>query len=305
MMSGQHGSTVLCIDLGKTSSRVVLVDSAGVILSAALKGVAANADVGTASVERIVATIALLPIDRVRTAVACGVGAAGTLTNPSAGQAMAFALQSVLRLPVAVTSDIITAHIGAFGGSSGVALVAGTGAVAVSLNAEGDLRRIDGWGPDIGDLGGGSWIGREGFRAVLGSGVGLCPTTALGAHLDALTSGIDPVRWAAGSDNSAQLLASFAPAVLDEAQRGDAVALKIVEAAIAHLCATASAAAIGMGNVAVMGGLSRHRWFSARLYEQLSSAGMSVAGPAGDALSGARIAVLRSDLPHERYIHRA
>lgn len=305
MTSAEHGPTVLCVDLGKTSSRAVLANPAGILLSSVLGGVPFGADGGTASAERIKATIALLPTHQLEIAVACGVGAAGILTNPSAGQDIANALHSALKVPTAVASDIITAHLGAFSGSPGVALVVGTGAVAIGLNSQGDLRRIDGWGPDIGDLGGGSWIGREGFRAVLGAATGRCAPTTLGIHLDALTSGGDPVLWAVASHNPAQQLASFVPAILDEAERGDAVALGITERAIAHLCSTAIAAEIGTATIAVLGGLTKHAWFSSQLESQLSAAGLTVKIADGDALAGALLAAIRSDLPHERHIHRA
>ncbi|GAA3888935.1 BadF/BadG/BcrA/BcrD ATPase family protein [Leifsonia kafniensis] len=305
MVSALNDPLVLCIDLGKTSSRAVLADSLGVRHSATLDGVAAAADQGVAATARILATIALLPPEPLLGATACGVGAAGTLTDPSVARTIASAIHTSLGLPVAVTSDILTAHLGAFAGAPGVTLVAGTGAVAVGLDDHGELHRVDGWGPDIGDLGSGSWLGREGMRAVLGAASGLRPPTSLGDQLAALTEGDDPVRWVAEADNRAQQLARFAPAILGEAQLGDAVSRDIVDEAIALLRATALAAAVGTQTATALGGLTRHPWFAARLFAQLAAAGLTITTPAGDALSGARLAALRSDLPHERHIHRA
>ena len=320
--------TVLCIDLGKTSCRAAVLNSHEILATADLEGVPAEADSGAVAAERVLATISLLPTDLANRAGACGVGAAGTLTDPTAGRRIADLLRDRLGRPVAVTSDIITAHLGAFRGGAGVTLVAGTGAVAVDLSCDGSIRRVDGWGPDIGDLGGGSWIGREGMRAVLGAECGLRPSTALTTHLQELTAGVHPVQWVAESGNHAQQLARFAPIVLDQAESGDRVALGIVNEAITLLTATASAAgaasdpgaaapsapvpsaawptgATGTAAVAILGGLTRHPWFNARLSRGLTASGLTVTTPAGDALRGAFLAAVSSDLPHERHIHRA
>lgn len=309
-MTPDPRTTVLCVDLGKTSCRAVLLGPDGQSESATLSGVAGAADGGSSAAERILATIARLPAEGLQTATACGVGAAGILTNPTAGRLIAERLRADLGLPTAVASDVVTAHLGAFGGEIGVILVAGTGAVAVAFATGGELRRIDGWGPDLGDLGSGSWIGREGVRAALGAASGLRVPTALTARLDAFTPAADAVRWVSEAGSPAQRLASFAPAVLDEAEQGDAVALGIADAAIGLLRDTASAAASGTPDappppVAVLGGLTHHRWFGARLRVALNAAGMTVIEPLGTAIDGARSAATNSTFPHERHIHRA
>ena len=62
--------------------------------------------------------------------------------------------------------DLIAAWAGATGGSAGVVLVAGTGAVAYGRDSAGRAARAGGWGPLYGDEGGGYWIGCEALRAV-------------------------------------------------------------------------------------------------------------------------------------------
>lgn len=295
---------VVSVDLGKSSSRAVVSLPHGREHSATLGGVAALGDGGRASAVRVIETIALLPEALLATVTACGVGAAGTLTDPEAARHVARAVRNEYGFGTAATSDIITAHAGAFAGGVGVALVAGTGAVAAGLSQEGELRRIDGWGPDIGDLGSGSWIGREGFRAVLFAAA-RPDADALARRLDEMTGGLDPVRWVAAGDNPAGRLARFAPHVLDEAEAGNARALGIVDAAISLLGATATAAVTDAARVSTLGGLTRHPWFAARLTAHLGSVGLDVVEPAGDALAGARLIAVRTDLPHERHIHRA
>jgi N-acetylmuramic acid 6-phosphate etherase len=96
------------------------------------------------------------------------VGAAGALAAPEAARALGAALLTSLRTErVAVTSDAVIAHAGALDGKPGVVLIAGTGVVALAIGADGALRTADGWGPWLGDEGGGAWIGTAGLRAAL------------------------------------------------------------------------------------------------------------------------------------------
>jgi N-acetylmuramic acid 6-phosphate etherase len=64
------------------------------------------------------------------------VGAAGAEAAPDAARALGGALLASLRAKrVAVTSDAVIAHAGAFGGQPGVVLIAGTGVVALAIVA--------------------------------------------------------------------------------------------------------------------------------------------------------------------------
>ncbi|TRW44190.1 N-acetylglucosamine kinase [Georgenia yuyongxinii] len=307
----QDTRLTLCIDLGKTRCRLAALTADGTVASAERAGAAGAASHGgAAEIARVVADL----VDQLRlpdgqAPVAVGVGAAGALTDPAAAGEIAEALVAGLHLPVAVTSDAITAHVGALGGAAGVTLVAGTGAVALGLSPDGALRRVDGWGPQLGDLGGGSWLGREGIRAVLGAVSGLRPVTSLSLDLPAVIAPeSDPARWVSASSNPGQQLARFAPAVLRRAEAGDAVALAIAERAVAHLADAARAAVDPIdpaGHVCMLGGLTQSPWFAARLAAALRARGLTPTDPAGTALDGARAVALRRDLPHERYIHRA
>lgn len=186
---------------------------------------------------------------------------------------------------MAVTSDAVIAHAGALGGEPGVVLIAGTGVVALAIDANGALRTADGWGPWLGDEGGGAWIGAAGLRAALRAHDGRGPSTTL---LDAARARFGAPRTWPARLTGAAALASFAPDVL--AARGDAAALAIVGAAAEALAATARAA--GDGPVAMVGGLAG---FTA-LRDQLD-----LVPAAGDALDGA----LRLGAIHEPHVVRA
>lgn len=200
------------------------------------------------------------------------VGAAGALAAPDAARALGDALLASLRAErVAVTSDAVIAHAGALAGEPGVVLIAGTGVVALALDAHGALRTADGWGPWLGDEGGGGWIGAAGLRAALRAHDGRGPATTL---LDAARARFGaPETWPARLTDAAAL-ASFAPDVL--AAQGDAAALAIVGAAAEALAATARAA--GDGPVAMVGGLAGFTALRERL---------DLVPAAGDALDGA------------------
>ncbi len=108
------------------------------------------------------------------------VGAAGALAAPDAARALGDALLASLRVDrVAVTSDAVIAHAGALNGEPGVVLIVGTGVVALAIGADGALRTADGWGPWLGDEGGGAWIGAAGLRAALRAHDGRGPSTTL------------------------------------------------------------------------------------------------------------------------------
>jgi N-acetylmuramic acid 6-phosphate etherase len=275
------GTVILAVDLGKTSCRAAAhgrrAEGAGAPGLAAPGGVRAAEGAILAVAGKLARDFG--PVDEVI------VGAAGALAAPDAARALADALLASLRAQrIAVTSDAVIAHAGALDGQPGVVLVAGTGVVALAIDANGTLRTADGWGPSLGDEGGGTWIGAAGLRAALRAHDGRGPSTTL---LDAASARFGaPETWPAQLTDVAAL-ASFAPDVL--AAGGDAAALAIVSAAAEALAATARAA--GAGPVAMVGGLAGVR----ALREQLD-----LIPAAGDALYGA----LRLGAIHEPHVIR-
>nr|WP_083662703.1 N-acetylmuramic acid 6-phosphate etherase [Mycobacterium sp. IS-2888] len=268
---------ILAVDLGKTSCRAAAggrrAEEAGA------PGLAAPGGVRAAEAAILTLARELGPVDEVI------VGAAGALAAPDAARAVGDALLASLRAErVAVTSDAVIAHAGALDGKPGVVLIVGTGVVALAIGADGALRTADGWGPWLGDEGGGAWIGAAGLRAALRAHDGRGPTTTL---LDAARARFGaPETWPAQLTGAAAL-ASFAPEVL--AAQDDSVASAIVGAAAAALAATARAA--GDGPVAMVGGLAGVE----ALREHLD-----LVPAAGDALDGA----LRLGAIHEPHVIR-
>ncbi|MGP6170952.1 N-acetylglucosamine kinase [Microbacterium sp. A196] len=292
--------TIAAIDLGKSRCRVAVLRGSEreTFADAGSPGLATSDGVDTA-------LAAILPLLEQAGAVeAIGVGAAGAWSASSAALELARALARATGATAAVASDVVTAHVGALQGDPGTLLIAGTGAAALGVDAEG-VRLVDGWGPDLGDFGGGSWIGREGVRATLRARAGLADQTVLTVAVQAhIAPHADAVAWLAGEIPVARQLATVAPLVLDAAEAGDSVAEAIVREAVRLLAASATAASADPA-VVIHGGLTDHAWFRSELENSLTISGRTLTPAAGDALDGAALLVRRSDMPHERFVHRA
>lgn len=275
------GAVILAVDLGKTSCRAAVGGRRA-------EGSGAPGLAAPGGVQRAVSAIRAVARD-FGSANEVIVGAAGALRAPDGARALGEALLGSLRVErVAVTSDAVIAHAGALAGEPGVVLIAGTGVVALGIGPDGALHTSDGWGPWLGDEGGGAWIGAAGLRAALRAHDGRGPTTAL---LDAARARFGaPETWPAQLACAAAL-ASFAPDVL--AADADAVARAIVTAAAEALAATARAA--GDGPVAMVGGLAGVLDGTGALRDQLD-----LVPAAGDALDGA----LRLGAIHEPHVIR-
>ena len=123
---------------------------------------------------------------------------------------------------VQVVPDALIALEDAFGEGAGILLVAGTGSVAFGRGPTGHVVRCGGWGPVIGDEGGGAWIGRRALSVVTAAHDGREPETRLvGAVLTALElDEVDQlVAWAASA--STKDLAKLAAPVLTLAAERD------------------------------------------------------------------------------------
>ncbi|WP_449407794.1 N-acetylglucosamine kinase [Microbacterium maritypicum] len=293
---------VIAVDLGKSRCRVVAADP---VRRPAFHGVGAPGLAATGGVDAALAAILPFTAEVAGPYTAVAIGAAGAWAAPDAASALAAQLRGALDAPVAVTSDVVSAHAGALDGGAGVLLIAGTGAAALGVDGDG-IRLVDGWGPEVGDFGSGSWLGREALRSVLRASAGLGPRTVLTESLGEPVGTVDDVqRWLAQDGPLARRLASLAPFVLDAAAEGDPRAVEISQDAVRLLVATATAASTRSPDIALHGGLTDHAWFRARLEDGLRAAGRTPVTAAGDALDGALLLADRADLPHERFVHRA
>jgi N-acetylglucosamine kinase-like BadF-type ATPase len=132
----------------------------------------------------------------------------------------------------------------------GVALICGTGAIAVGRNAAGEMARADGWGYLLGDDGSGFSIGQNAMRHVLRALDGRGPATAL---TDAILT-----HWSLPTpealldyiylqEASPATIASLAAVVNGCAEAGDAVALDILRLAGGEVAQTIHAVVRRLG----------------------------------------------------------
>lgn len=135
-----------------------------------------------------------------------------------------------------VTTDVELVLAAAFGAGPGLALIAGTGSVAVARAADGRLVRAGGYGWQMGDEGSGYALGRAALAAVGQAADGRAPATELTGRLLAATRAAtldDLVGWAAAA--APAQVAALAREAVDAAARGDAVATSLVAGAARQL----------------------------------------------------------------------
>ena len=171
-----------------------------------------------------------LPVER------AVVGAAGAGRAQEQAELEAALIDAGVARRVRVLADGEVALATAFGTGPGILLNAGTGSIAYARDPAGELHRAGGYGWQLGDEGGGYWLGRRALdvaaRSQDGRGEG---STLLARLLGAL--GLqhfdDLVRWSATA-TPAQM-AALAPHVLNAAREGEGVARQAVDDAAREL----------------------------------------------------------------------
>lgn len=217
---------VIGVDAGGSRTRVVVADASGETVATAEREGAA---VKPGEIERSATIIAAAVRDALSaldptlgepSALCAGVAGAG---SESERRALSEALRAEsLAEDVLVLTDAEIALSDAFGDEAGIVLIAGTGSIAYGRGPSGALERVGGWGPAIGDEGGGLWIARRALSIVTAATDGREPATSLvGAILTAAE--LDEVEalipWAAAATTSQ--IASLAAVVVASAEAGD------------------------------------------------------------------------------------
>jgi glucosamine kinase len=301
-------SLVIGIDGGGTKTRALLADERGERLAEAI---GSGSAVKPQEAERSAGVIAGVVRDvleeagkaQARPRVLC-VGVAGVGREPERQALWEALVTHQLADEVVVEADFSVALADAFGDGPGVLLIAGTGSSAFGRGPTGASARCGGWGPVIGDEGGGAWIGRRALSVVAAASDGREPETALtGAVLTATESSesAELIRWAASATPAT--LATLAPVVMSVADAGDLRANAIVSLAVEELALHVRCLARQLFTderasvpVALTGGLlNRGSSFRKRLEHRLRGAvpGAQVHGEEIDAARGAVKMALR------------
>lgn len=221
------------VDAGASHTTAAVADGNGTVLVRA-EGAPGAVRPGGAegAAERIVDTCrdALVKAERPVRGDVLVVGAAGT-----GREAERLALHDALEATrlfgrVSVVHDGVIALQSAFGGGSGVVLLAGTGSIGWARLPGGETVRVGGLGAVLGDQGSGHDLGRGALRAAGLALDGMGPRTVLAErllrrlHLAALD---ELVAWTAAA--GVPTIAALAADVLEASAEGDAVATALVE----------------------------------------------------------------------------
>jgi len=119
--------------------------------------------------------------------------------------------------------------------SRGVALIVGTGSVAVGVNAKGESATLGGWGHWFGDKGSGFDLGCKALSAVAEASDGVGPQTVM-SELVLGRLGIADARQilqqVSATSDVRREVAALAPIVLEAADLKDPLAIEIISTAI-------------------------------------------------------------------------
>jgi N-acetylglucosamine kinase-like BadF-type ATPase len=280
----------LAVDVGKSQVRIRFTTASGDVTATTEPGYHhATCDDGVRGMLAAVRpAMALVPHAPRR----CVLAATGLSSVPDDRRRLLRGLAEIIGTPaVAVCDDFVAAHAGALA-TPGTILIAGTGAIAFSILPDGTSRRVDGWGPRLGDDGGAYDVGRSGLHAAFASIDGRGPASALGDRARRYLGGLDiqaAYRLHTRVDAVA-VVAGFATEVARSASEGDDVAGQVLAGAIASLANTAASAAVACGSP-VVSWAGRMFEMGAQLIdpltEKLASSGIQLIPPAGGPLDGA------------------
>ena len=256
----------LGVDGGGTKTLAVIVDAAGVERGRGLAGCAnvkvTGLDAALNEVDAAIQAASAAAGCRAPFAAAW-LGLSGVDAPPD--QALLLPHLGALAKVVRLTNDAALL-LGALSDGVGVALIAGTGSIALGRNAAGMQARAGGWGHLVGDEGSGYDMGRRALQAALRAADGRGPSTQL----------LDDILAAWALDDAAEIIGRVYPPgdkaeiarlsrlVFAATKAGDRVADRIVRRGAAELAQAALAVgkALGFGAgslpLALGGGLLLH-----------------------------------------------
>src|SRR5687767_1724710 len=228
---------VVGVDGGGSKTRAAVIDSDNV-LGEGLAGPSNPLRVGIATAAAAVRDA----VDKACSAAsikrheiaAVGVGLAGVRREDIRAR-MREALIAILGIKqIELVSDGDIALSAATNGQPGIVVIAGTGSICCGINARGKRVCAGGWGPLVGDEGGGSWIARRALLAVAYESDGRGPKTALTPAACAyfhvgVADDLSTAIYAPTITN--ERIAGFARDVIEAGASGDAVARSIINEA--------------------------------------------------------------------------
>jgi N-acetylglucosamine kinase-like BadF-type ATPase len=231
------------IDAGQTSTKCVLGDETGNLISAG-QGEAVSHWRDAQSRTKVKEVLNQVVLKTVRTAglqasigveaVFLGYTGVSTLGETAARVLAELVGEIIVVRNTSVDHDAQVALAGAIPSMTGIIVIAGTGSLAYGIDERGNRARAGGWGYLIGDPGSGYEIGRQALAAVARYHDGTGPTTDLAARIMRAFSIEDlfAIKQVVYLDpDPKKRVAALAPFVSQAAHAGDQVALEILSAA--------------------------------------------------------------------------
>lgn len=233
---------LLGVDAGGSKAVALLADANGRVVG---RGLAGSANYQSTGFAAAAAALAAAIAGACREAgsgpesvVAAVLGLAGVARPEDQGPYRKWAADFLPSARVRIVNDAELVLAAGTPEGWGLALICGTGSIAVGRAPGGQLARAGGWGPTLGDEGSGYALGRAALQAVMRAHDGRGPRTALTAGV--LTAWGLPgpealVRRVYRERIGPAEIAALAPAVEEAALAGDEAARALVHAAAEEL----------------------------------------------------------------------
>ncbi|MFH1010858.1 MAG: BadF/BadG/BcrA/BcrD ATPase family protein [bacterium] len=171
MMDREHDKILLVIDGGGTKTRALIAplhNPQTPSLAQTEAGPSNFGQVGSEGLTRVLREVMAGVPESLRQVSAVAAGLAGVGRDTERQKAEETLRQVFPNIPLLVRTDAELAYYGAFGlKPNGILVIAGTGSIAWTRLPDGKFLRAGGWGPLLGDEGGGAWLGREALRLCL------------------------------------------------------------------------------------------------------------------------------------------
>lgn len=262
---------VIGLDVGGTSTRAVILTRDGIVAALAMgPGANLHSSPGAASATLTDVLIrahedAAHTLGHAVHVAACvaGVAGGGLAGQERVREMLTAALANAGLAPtlVELVPDPVVAFAAGSPTADGMVLLAGTGAAAFGVEAFAQASRSDGLGWILGDIGGGIWLGLEGFRAAAADLDGRGPSTALTQEALAIAARSGPTTGDPRQDlvrlihaSSPSELGVLAPTVTRLAAAQDEVSMRIIDHAVEGLLRTYAAVAQPTSGTIVLAG---------------------------------------------------
>lgn len=280
------GKYVIGIDGGGTGSKGIVADLEGNILCNIKGGPINYVGADTKTIDENIENLIEQGLKgrEVPDCAAICIGSAGVSRSDVLANFERIIKKIGFTCPYKITTDSHTAHAGALSGEEGIVVIAGTGAICLGVNKEGESIRVGGYGHIIDDEGSAYYIGRLILRAVIRAFDKRDKETILTELVYAklgINSIPELITWLYSTDRSKGDIAALAVLIEEASERGDEVSREIEESAaeeLAKLCEPALKFLGGKCKIAVSGSvLQKNRRIRECFKERMKEATVIIA----------------------------